>query len=173
MLTKAAELLYDAGRPHDAEPAWEILDDVCGALGDEAGRQRAIGERALMVLARDDFTTAATLFDRQEAICRRIGDRVGLAACVGNRAILLRRTGNLGGSLACLDEQRELAKLSGNGQGYLFATANRGEVLGAMGRVDDGLIALNEARAMAANVGLTQMVEQLDQMMAALRPPRR
>ena len=58
-------------------------------------------------------------------------------------------------------------------QGYLFATANRGEVLGAMGRVDDGLIALNEARAMAANLGLMPMVEQLDQMMAALRAPRR
>ncbi len=173
MLTRAVELLYAAGRPHDAEPAWEILDDVCGALGDEAGRQRAIGERALMVLGRGDLATAATLLDRQEAICRRIGDQVGLAACVGNRAILLRRTGNLAGSLACLDEQRELAKMSGNGQGYLFATANRGEVLGAMGRVDDGLIALNEARVMAANWGLTPMVEQLDQMMAALRAPRR
>ncbi len=63
--------------------------------------------------------------------------------------------------------------MSGNGQGYLFATANRGEVLGAMGRVDEGLIALNEARVMAANWGLTPMVEQLDQMMAALRAPRR
>ncbi len=105
MLTKAVEMLYGAGRPSDAEPAWEILDDVCRALGDEAGRQRAIGERALMVLGRGDLATAATLLDRQEEICRRIGDQVGLAACVGNRAILLRRTGNLAGSLACIDEQ--------------------------------------------------------------------
>ena len=169
MLTKAVEMLYGAGRPNDAEPAWETLDEVCRALGDEAGRQRAIGERALMVLGRGDLPAAATLLDRQEEICRRIGDQVGLAACVGNRAILLRRIGNLAGSLACLDEQRELAKMSGNGQGYLFATANRGEVLGAMGRVDEGLSALNEARVMAADWGLTPMVEQLDQMMAALR----
>jgi len=173
MLTRAVEMLYGTGRPGDAEPAWEILDDVCGALGDEAGRQRAIGERALMVLGRGDLASAAALLDRQEEICRRIGDQIGLAACVGNRAILLHRTGNLMGALACIDEQRELAKMSGNGQGYLLATANRGEVLGAMDRVDEGLASLSEARVMAANSGLTPMVEQLDQMMAALRAPRR
>lgn len=54
-------------------------------------------------------------------------------------------------------------------EGYLFATANRGEVLGAMGRVGEGLTALNEARGMAANRGFTPMVQQIEQMMAALR----
>jgi hypothetical protein len=50
-----------------------------------------------------------------------------------------------------------------------LATANRGEVLGAMGRIAEGLAALNEARTMAGNHGLTPMVQQLDQMIAALR----
>jgi tetratricopeptide (TPR) repeat protein len=172
LLTKAVEMLHETGRRDDAAPVWVNLAEVCCALGDEAGLQRAIGERALTVLGRGDLATAGTLLDRQEEICRRIGDQVGLAACVGNRAILLRRTGDLAGSLACLDEQRELAKMSGNGQGYLFATANRGEVLGAMGRVDEGLTALDEAHIMAANWGLTPIVEQLDQMMASLRAGR-
>jgi hypothetical protein len=169
LLTRAVTMLYGAGRPHDAEPVWSSLAEVCGALGDEAGLQRAIGEQALMVLGRGDLAVAATLLDRQEEICRRIGDRIGLAACVGNRAILLRRSGDLAGSLACIDEQLELAKSSGNGEGYLFATANRGEVLGAMGRLGEGLAALSEARGMAASRGLTSMVQQIDQMMAALK----
>ena len=42
-------------------------------------------------------------------------------------------------------------------------------VLGAMGRVEDGLAALNEARVIAANAGLTPMVEELDRLIAALR----
>jgi tetratricopeptide (TPR) repeat protein len=169
LLTRAVTMLYAAARPQDAAPVWGSLADVCSALGDEAGLQRAIGEQALTVLGRGDLALAATLLDRQEEICRRIGDRVGLAACVGNRAILLRQTGDLAGSLTCLDEQLELTKASGNGQGYLFATANRGEVLGAMGRVSEGLAALNEARGMAVNLGFTPMVHQIDEMMAALR----
>ena len=135
----------------------------------QAGQQRAIGERALIALGRGDLETARALLDRQEEICRRTRDLVGLAACVGNRAILLRQTGDLAGALTCLDEQRELSKATRNGQGYLNATANRGEVLGAMGRVEDGLAALNEARVIAANAGLTPMVQELDRMIAALR----
>ena len=169
MLTRAVEMLYASGRPDDAEPVWGNLAEVCRALGDETGLQRAIGERALAVLGGGDLATAATLLDRQEQICRRIGDRIGLAACVGNRAILLRQTGDLAGSLACIDEQLDLVKASGNGEGYLFATANRGEVLGAMGRVGEAFIALNEARGMAGSLGLTPMVQQLDQMIAVLR----
>ena len=169
MLTKAVETLYATGRVNEAEPLWGNVADVARALGDENALQRALGERALMVLGRGDIAAAAGLFDEQEEICRRIGDQVGLAACVGNRAILLRQTGDLVGALRCIDEQLEIAKASGNGQGYLFATANRGEVLGAMGRMAEGLQALGEARTMAANHGLTPMVQQLDQMIAALR----
>jgi tetratricopeptide (TPR) repeat protein len=114
MLTEAVEMLYGSGRPQDAEPVWMTLAGVCGDLGDEAGRQRAIGERALLLLSRGDLITAAALLDQQEEICRRIDDRIGLAACVGNRAILRRQTGDLTGALACLDEQVELTKVSGN-----------------------------------------------------------
>lgn len=173
MLTKAVETLYATGRVKEAEPLWSNVADVARALGDESALQRALGERALMVLGRGDIAAAAALFDEQEEICRRIGDQVGLAACVGNRAILLRQTGDLVGALGCIDEQMEIAKASGNGQGYLFATANRGEVLGAMGRVSEGLQALGEARTMAATHGLTPMVQQLDQMIAALRSGQR
>ncbi|MCU1360995.1 MAG: Tetratricopeptide repeat-containing protein, partial [Ilumatobacteraceae bacterium] len=169
MLTKAVELLYSSGRAAEAEPVWQNLELACRSIGDDAGLQRAIGERAMLVLGRGDLTTAGPMFDEQEQICRRIGDQVGLAACVGNRAILLRQQGDLAGSLRCIDEQLELARASGNGQGLLFATANRGEVLGAMGRVTEGLAALGEARTMAANWHLDPMVAQLDQMISAMR----
>jgi tetratricopeptide (TPR) repeat protein len=169
LLTRAVTMLYAAARPEDAAPVWGSLAEVCSALGDEAGLQRAIGEQALAALGRGDLALAATLLDRQEAICRRIADHVGLAACIGNRAILLRQKGDLAGSLTCLDEQLELTKASGNSQGYLFATANRGEVLGAMGRVSEGLAALKEARGIAASLGLTPMAHQIDQLMAALK----
>jgi len=172
MLTKGIEMMYGTGRQNETEPLWTNVAEVCRGLGDESGLQRAIGERALMVLGRGDSATAAALLDEQEQICRRIGDQVGLASCVGNRAILLRNTGDLNGALGCVDEQLELAKSSGNGQGYLFATANRGEILGALGRTDEGLAAMHEARAIAANNGLTPMVQQLDQMIAALRASR-
>ena len=80
--------------------------------------------------------------------------------------------GDLTGALAHLDEQLALARATNNGQGVLFATANRGEVLGNLGRVQEGLDALAEARAMAAQWGLGPMVQQLDQMIAALRARR-
>ncbi|MCU1397635.1 MAG: hypothetical protein JWN62_744 [Acidimicrobiales bacterium] len=169
LLTHAVENLYATGRMAEAEPVWGNLADVARGLGEEPALQRALGERALMVMGRGDLATAATLFDEQEEICRRIGDHVGLAACVGNRAILLQTSGDLPGALRCLDEQLELSTSTGNGQGYLFATANRGEVLAAMGRVAEGLVALGEARSMAANWNLAPMVQQLDQMIATIR----
>jgi tetratricopeptide (TPR) repeat protein len=169
MLTKAVELLYGSGRNAEAEPVWAELEGVCRQLEDQPGLQRAVGERALLMIGRGDLDSATPLLDEQERICRAVGDQVGLAACVGNRAILLRQRGDLAGSLACIDEQLSVARASGNGQGVLFATANRGEVLGALGRVPEGLAALQEARAMAAGWGLAPMVAQLDQMIAALR----
>ncbi len=70
-----------------------------------AGRQRAIGEWALLVLGRGEIANAAALFDRQEEICRRIGEQVSVAACVGNRAILPCQTGDHDAWLRCIDEQ--------------------------------------------------------------------
>ena len=169
VLTKACELLYQTGRMAEAEPVWASLEAACTRVGDEAGVQRAVGERAMLVLGRGDQAEAARLFDRQEEICRRIGDQVGLAACVGNQAILKQQQGDLAGALACIDEQIAVSRASGNGQGVLFGTANRGEVLGNLGRVDEALAALGEARAMAAQANLAPMVQQLDQMIQALR----
>lgn len=172
VLTQAVELMYQTGRQAEAEPVWAALAEACARIEDDAGLQRAVGEQALLVLARGDRDLAGRLLDQQEEICRRTGDQVGLAACVGNQAILLQQQGDLTGALAHLDEQLALARATNNGQGVLFATANRGEVLGNLGRVQEGLDALAEARAMAAQWGLGPMVQQLDQMIAALRARR-
>lgn len=169
VLAKAIELLYGTGQQAAAGPAFEGLIDACRRTGDEAALQKAIGDYALVVLGTGDLARAGALLDEQEALCHRLGDQVGLAACVGNRAILQRQQGDLPGSLASIDQQLELSRATSNAQGVLFATANRGEVLGAMGRVDEGLAALGEARAMAAQWNLAPMVQQLDQMIAALR----
>ncbi len=168
VLTDAVTLLYQSGRAAEAEPVWVSLAEACRAGEDDAGLQRALGERALLALGRGDLATAGPLLAEQEEICRRTGDTVGLAAAVGNRAILLQQQGDLPGSLACLDEQLGLARTNGDGQGVLIATANRGEVLGKLGRRDEALAALHEARSMAASWNLTPMVQQLDQMIAAL-----
>lgn len=169
LLSGGAETLHGAGQFEATEPLWLRLVEIGRAVGDEAALQRALGMLALLVLGRGDVPRAAALLDEQEAICRRIGDQAGLATAVGNRAIMLRNAGDLVGALRCIDEQIEIARATGNGQAYLFGIANRGEVLGAMGRTAEGLAALNEARTMAANNGLTPMVQQLDQMIAALR----
>ena len=172
LLTRGVETFHGAGRVNEAEPLWIQLIDVSRALGDDAALQRALGTLALLVLGRGDIPKATELLDEQEAICRRIGDQVGLASAVGNRAIMLRNAGDLVGALRCIDEQIEIARATSNGQAYLFGIANRGEVLGAMGRTVEGLAALEEARTMATNAGLTPMVQQLDQMIAALRAGR-
>ena len=80
-----------------------------------------------------------------------------------------RYRGDLAASLACLDEQLAVAGRSGNAQGVLFATANRGEVLGLLGRIPEAVAALDSARTTATQYGMTPMVQQLDQMIAALR----
>ena len=169
LLTRGVETFHGAGRVNESEPLWLQLIEISRALGDEAALQRALGALALLVLGRGDVPRATALLDEQEAICRRIGDQVGLASAVGNRAIMLRNMGDLNGALRYIDEQIEIARTTSNGQAYLFGVANRGEVLGAMGRVAEGLAALEQARTMATNAGLTPMVQQLDQMIAALR----
>ncbi len=169
MLTQAVQIMYSTGQMPETEPLWVDLEGACRAIGDESGLQRAIGERALVLLGRMDLDGAAPLLDEQEAICRRIGDQIGLASCVGNRAILLRHRGDLEGSLRCLDEQLALAQASNNGQGVLFATANRGEILGLLGRRAEGIAALEQAKAMATQWGIAAMIPQLDQMIAQLR----
>lgn len=169
MLTQALQLMYPLGQMAESEPLWQQLEAACRALGDESGLQRALGERALIVLGRMDLDGAAPLLDEQEAICRRVGDQVALASCVGNRAILLRHRNDLEGSLRCIDEQLALSNASANAQGVLFATANRGEVLGVMGRKAEAVEALTQARNMATQWGVTAMVAQLDQLIAQFR----
>ena len=176
-------LAYQIADTVRAESLWESLAFAYRASGDQAALQRALGERALMMITRaqpvgvaGDVSTvdqallaqAAGLLDEQEAICRRIGDNVGLAACVGNRAIVLRYQGDLAGALRCVEEQAGLAQANGDGQSLLFATANRGELLGMLGRRDEGLAALQWARQTAAAHGLQPMVAQLDQMISQL-----
>ena len=176
-------LAYQVADTVRAESLWESLAFAYRDGGDEAALQRALGERALMMITRAQpagvagdvsnvdqalLAQAAELLDEQEAICRPIGDNVGLAACVGNRAIVLRFQGDLAGALRCVEEQAALAQATGNGQALLFATANRGELLGMLGRCDEGLAALQWARQTAAAYGLEPMVTQLDQMISQL-----
>lgn len=165
---QALQYLNGTGRPHETGPVLEDLAAAARALGDDATLQQAVGDLALLVLGQGDLVRAAALLDEQEAICRRIGHQVGLAACVGNRAILKRQQGDLLGALADVEEQLRLSQASGNGQGVLFATANRGDLLGALGRLDEARRDLEWARQVAAQNGLAPMVQQLDQMIAAL-----
>lgn len=169
---QALQYLNGTGRPHETGPVFDDLEAAARALGDDAALQQALGDHALLVLGQGDLARAGALLDEQEAICRRIGHQVGLAACIGNRAILKRQQGDLPGALADVEEQLRIAQAAGDGQGVLFATANRGELLGALGRVDEALRDLDSARQVAAQNGLAPMVQQLDQMIAALRGGR-
>ena len=176
MLTQIIQQLYSTGRGPESAPVWADLARACRGLGDENGLQRALGERALLLLRGGagaanaaDNQVAGELLTEQEAICRRTGNTVGLVAAVGNRAIALRGAGDLPGALACLEEQLQLARSIGDANGAVIATANRGDVLGAMGRRDEAVAALNEARQLAVQAGQTPMLAQLDQMIAALR----
>jgi hypothetical protein len=178
------QLAYQVGAVAAAESLWASLAAAARATGDDAALQRALGERALLLIQRAQpqgvagdptnvdrsvLDEAAALLDEQEVVCRRSGDDVGLAACVGNRAIVLRYRGDLEGSLRCLDEQVAIAQRTANAQGVLFGTANRGEVLGLLGRLPEAVAALEWARATAAQYGLHPMVQQLDSMLATLR----
>jgi len=169
LLTRGVEALQGAGHMSGAEPLAIRLVEVARTLGDDAALQRAVGTLALLMVGLGDNPRATALLDEQEGICRRIGDQAGLATAVGNRAIMLRNLGDLAGALRCIDEQIDIARATNNGQAYLFGIANRGEVLGAMGRVAEGLAMFDQARTMAVDNGLTPMVQQLDQMIAALR----
>jgi tetratricopeptide (TPR) repeat protein len=169
---QALQYLNGTGRTAETGTVYEDLAAAARVLGDDATLQQALGDHALQVLGQGDLDRAAAMLDEQEAICRRIGHQVGLAACVGNRAILKRQRGDLSGALADVEEQLRLSQEAGNGQGVLFATANRGELLGALGRTDEALRDLEWARQVAAQNGLAPMVQQLDQMIAALRPSR-
>jgi tetratricopeptide (TPR) repeat protein len=177
-------LAYQIGNPALAEGMWATLADAARTLGDDDGLQRALGERALLLINRSQpvgvagdasnvnqaiLAEAVPLLDEQEAICRRTNNVVGLAACVGNRAIVLRYQGDLAGALAAVDEQLRIATASGNAQAALFATANRGELLGLLGRVPEALAALQSARATAAQYQLGPMVQQLDAMIQGLQ----
>ena len=82
---------------------------------------------------------------------------------------MLRALGDLPGALLCLDQQLAAARSIDDANGAVIATANRGDILGAMGRRDEAVAALNEARQLASQSGLTPMLAQLDQMIAALR----
>lgn len=168
ILPQALQYLNGTGRPTEAGPVYEDLAAVARALGDDGMLQQAVGDRALLVLGTGDLAGASALLDEQDEICRRTGNQVGLAACVGNRAIVKQQQGDLTGALACVDEQLQLSQATGNAQGVLFATANRGELLGQLGRKQEALAALGQARQMAAQYNLAPMVQQLDQMIAAV-----
>ncbi|MCU1369699.1 MAG: tetratricopeptide repeat domain containing protein [Ilumatobacteraceae bacterium] len=168
ILPQALQHLNRTGRAAEAGPVYEDLATTARALGDDGMLQQAVGDRALLVLGQGDLAGATALLDEQEEICRRTGNQVGLAACVGNRAIVKQQQGDLTGALACVDEQLQLSRATGDAQGVLFATANRGELLGQLGRKQEALASLQQARQMAAQHHLTPMVQQLDQMIAAV-----
>lgn len=176
---QAIQLAYQSRDVTRAERVWTVLAGAARALDDKAALQRALGEHALLLINRAQakpagvdgalLAEATNLLSEQESICRASGDWAGLTQALGNRAIVQRYTGDLPGALASLDEQLRLAQQTGNAQGVLIATANRGEVLGLLGRVPEALDALTWARQTAAQYGLAPMVQQLDQMIAALR----
>ncbi|HWJ97787.1 MAG TPA: hypothetical protein VNQ33_06475, partial [Acidimicrobiales bacterium] len=168
ILPQALQHLNGTGRPAEAGPVYEDLAATARALGDDSMLQQALGDRALLVLGTGDLAGATALLDQQDAICRRTGNQAGLAACIGNRAIVKQQQGDLTGALGCVDEQLQLSQATGSAQGILFATANRGELLGQLGRRQEALAALAQARQMAAQYGLAPMVQQLDQMIAAV-----
>ena len=170
------QLAYQLRDVVRAERLWTVLAEAARASGDQAGLQRALGERALLLINRsnngrqqDALAEAGGLLAEQEAICRATGNRAGLAQAVGNRAIVQRYAGDLPGAMASLDEQLRLAQEAGDAQGVLMATANRGEVLGLLGRIPEALEALGWARQTAARYGLAAMAQQLDAMIADLR----
>ncbi|WP_426571979.1 tetratricopeptide repeat protein [Aquihabitans sp. McL0605] len=169
---QALQHLNGTGRSAEAGPVFDDLTAAARALGDDDALQQALGDHALVVLARGDLAGASALLDEQDEVCRRTGNQIGLAACVGNRAIVKQQQGDLSGALACVDEQLRLSQAVGNAQGVLFATANRGELLGQLGRTPEALAALQEARAMAARYAVAPMVQQLDQMIAAVNAPQ-
>lgn len=168
----AVQVLNGSGRGAEAGPDLDGVIAACKALGDELGQQAALGDRSLLAIGLGDHATAEALLGEQEAICRRLGPPAaeGLQACVGNRAILRQQQGRYAEALADLDEQAALCAQLGNAQGALFALANRGEVLGNLGRIPEARAALQQARQTAEGYGLTPMVAQLDQMLAALPP---
>ncbi|MFN8016707.1 MAG: DUF4062 domain-containing protein [Acidimicrobiales bacterium] len=166
---QAIQYLNGTGRAAEAGPVYADVATAARQLGDDATLQQALGDQALLVLGQGDLAGATALLDEQEEICRRTGNVVGLAACVGNRAIVMQQQGDLAGALAAVDEQLSLSQQAGNAQGVLFATANRGELLGQLGRRDEALASLQQARQMAAQWNFGPMVQQLDQMIAALQ----
>ena len=168
VLPQALQYLNGTGRTAEAGPVYDDLAATARALGDDNMLQQALGDRALLVLGTGDLAGATALLDEQDEICRRTANHVGLAACVGNRAIVKQQQGDLSGALACVDEQLQLSQTTGNAQGVLFATANRGELLGQLGRKPEALDSLQQARQMAAQYNLAPMVQQLDQMIAAV-----
>jgi tetratricopeptide (TPR) repeat protein len=168
ILPQALQFLNGTGRTAETGPVLDDLAATARALGDDNLLQQSLGDHALLVLGRGDLPGAVALLDEQEEICRRTNNQVGLAACIGNRAIIKQQQGDLPGALACVDEQLLLAQAAGNAQGVLFATANRGELLGQLGRKPEALAALGQARQMAAQYNLGPMVQQLDQMIAAV-----
>lgn len=174
------QLAYQLADVARAERLWTVLTAAAQASDDGGALQRALGEHALLLINRAQANPAAidldllarvgTMLAEQESICRTRREWAGLVQALGNRAIVQRYTGDLTGALASLDEQLQLAGQTGNAQGVLMATANRGEVLGLLGRVPEALDALGSARQTAANYGLSAMVQQLDAMIAGLRP---
>jgi len=168
ILTQALQYLNGTGRPTEAGPVFADLATTARALDDDDMLQQALGDHALLLLGQGDRSGATALLDEQEEICRRTGNQVGLAACLGNRAIVKQQQGDITGALSYVDEQLQLSGATGNAQGVLFATANRGELLGQLGRKPEALAALQQARQMAAQHNLAPMVQQLDQMIAAV-----
>ena len=179
---RGIQLAYQVGDTVRAESLWRSLALAYRAVEEIPLLQRTLGEQAVLMINRAQqaidpngatpdlalLANAAGLLDEQEEICRRTGDQVGLAACIGNKAIVHRYQGDLVLALQCVDEQLALAQATNNAQGVLFATANRGELLGLVGRPDEAREALRWARQTAAGYGLQPMVQQLDQMIAAL-----
>lgn len=169
----AYQELSQVGRGAEVEPELRVVAAASARLGDGLGQQAALGDLALLLITTGRFDDAEATLAEQEAICRGLGDPglAGLQACVGNRAILRRQQGRFDEALACLDEQADICARTGNAQGALMALANRGDVLAQVpGRTAEARAALTEARQTAQQHGLTPMVAQLDQMLAALPP---
>jgi tetratricopeptide (TPR) repeat protein len=169
----AYQELSQAGRGAEVEPELRAVATASARLGDAMGQQAALGDLALLLITTGRFDEADAVLDEQEAICRGLGEPglAGLQACVGNRGILRRQQGRHDEALAALDEQAAICNRTGNAQGALMALANRGDVLAQIpGRTADARAAFTEARQTAQQFGLTPMVAQLDQMLAALPP---
>jgi tetratricopeptide (TPR) repeat protein len=117
----------------------QTAERICRELGDRDGLQRAVGNQALVLKARNDLDAAMRRLIEQERVCCELGLPDSLQRCWANQANILEIRGDLDGAMKLNEQVERICRDMDDRDSLQRCLGNQGNILAQKGLFQEAL----------------------------------